>query len=736
MSPLVRFTLFLALLCVQANLLAFDQFEPFTENGKVGLKNSETQEVVLPATYEAVGWSDNSFRIVDNSIGIKRNGKWALTKVGGDQTTPHQYTELFPFTNGLFVAGRRSQFSILNSYGVISVKGKTVIPLDYDRLTVAGKQLIAATLSQGRYKYGLLSNTGKWVIDQAYESITLVEPEVFAVKEPGKLSALFSDQGRQLSPFEFESIEAFDKNRLLVTYYNRKGLVNKVGKAIIPPVYKEITLKQGEVAALPFRQWNVFGNSTGKAALYFDDLEPLKPGIFAVQASENLGIITDQEAYIAYFENLRLLRVEYGLMVVTDGRYQGVIDSEGTIVMPLNYDNIALRPTLILGEIKRKNGQNWQVFDHKGRIQIREYYERFFEVTDERLGASRNGKLGLLDNTGIERSPFVYDSIGPFTEQGAVVKYQGNQGLINANGYWRITPYKDSLAIYPDYVLYRQGSEMGLIDYNESVLFRTQKHLKPITKGVLSVYDGNELRLTDERGFPLLEDPIDSVKQVHPDLLAVFQNEKCYLYRPSQRELIKTPARTQDVATYAEGAVAAKIDDQWGFISEQGQLRIANRYEAVQPFSEMLAVVKLIGKWGVINRQEKIIIQPTYDSIGQFYGGLAKVYKDRAYGLVDKAGSLVLQVQYDAITLYKDHIILESAGLMGLADRRGSIVRSPQYDRIEALGDGFFLLEKNGKQGVITLKGEDKVPLAYDEVLRIGNVFLAAEPSVWIKPSQ
>ena len=36
---------------------------------------------------------------------------------------------------------------------------------------------------------------------------------------------------------------------------------------------------------------------------------------------------------------------------------------------------------------------------------------------------------------------------------------------------------------------------------------------------------------------------------------------------------------------------------------------------------------------------------------------------------------------------------------------------------------------------VNTLKGEDIVPVAFDYIMRVGSGFLAAEPSVWIKPN-
>lgn len=733
MSLPVRFitTFLLTFFC--SGLLAFDQFEAFRENGKYGVVNKETREVVVKPEFEAVGWSDDSFSVFNNTIGVKQNEKWALLSLDGSKITTHQYTVLYPFQDNLLIVGLRSSFSILNKLGVMSTRGKMVIGTQYDQMTPAGNQLIAGNLSQGQYRFGLFSKNGKEVIEQKYASIKPVEEDIISVENENGFSAIFNTEGQQLSPFEFENIAPFNSQNLLVTYYNRKGLVNKTGKVTIPPIYKDIKLNGNKTTALPFKKWTLFGGeNSGKKAFFFDKIIPIDSDHFAIQTSNNVGVITREEAYDAYLPDLELISVQHKLLIVSNGEYQGVLDSKGNFVLPLNYDSVEVKRDVIFGQIRRRDKQDWQTFDHRGVLQSNQRYESFFAVSDNRTGAVRNGKSGLLDNRGNEASPFIYDVLSPATGDKYVVRYQGNQGVINDRGYWIITPYRDSVSVYDSFVYYQQGTQSGLLDFSEKLLFSTQQKMTYVSNTLSIGKDDDGYQAYSRSGKLLTENHYDSIYPIHKDLLALRRADTHWLFRPSNLDLVRLTKNLEALDRYAEDVIAARIDGQWGFIGEQGRLRIANRYEAVEPFSEGLAAVKLIGKWGIINRQEELVIQPLYSHIDSFYGGLTVVRQGDLAGMVDKTGHLVLDVQYEHIERYNKYILVKSSGLLGIADKRGTLIRNPQYDSIETTDGQNFIVSKRGLYGVVTLTGEDKVPVAFESLKAFGNEYLVAEPSNWI----
>jgi sporulation protein YlmC with PRC-barrel domain len=735
MSLPVRLVTTFLFTILSTGLLAFDQFEAFRENGKYGVINTETKEVVLKPEFEAVGWSDKSFLVFNNTIGVKRNEKWALASVDGSKITPHQYTVLYPFTDNLLIAGVRSSFTILDKLGVLTTRGKVTVGLQYDQLIPIGTQLIAGNLTQGEYRFGLLSKNGKLIIPQEHGQIKAIEHDILSVKNKDGFSAIFNTDGQQLSSFEFEKIEPFNSRQLLVTYYNRQGLVDKVGKVIVPPVYKQIQLQGNKTVALPFKKWTLYGeDSRSEQTFYFDNTIPIDEHNFAIQAHGHIGIINREEVYMAYLQNLELLDVQHGLLLVSNGQYEGVVNKDGKVVLPVNYDSVDIREEVIFAQIRRRDKQDWQAFNHQGVLQSNHRYESFFEVSKDRIGAIRNGKSGLLDNSGNEASPFLYDKVFPMTNRKAVVSYQGNMGIINDLGHWVITPYKDQLMLYDRYIFYKQGTQSGLLDFSGEVLYQTQKELHPTDNNFVISHDLDGYQVLNSLGELLTSNHYDSVYSIHSDMLALQENGKYFLFRPTTNDMLNTPENTEILGSFAEGAITAKIEGQWGFISEQGLLTIANRYEAVNPFSEGLAAVKLIGKWGVINRKEEIVIQPAYDSISPFYGGLSVVYARGQMGMMDKSGHPVLETRYDRIERHENYILISSAGLFGLADARGSLVRSPQFDSIETSDGTHFIVSKNGKFGVVSITGEDKVPVAFERIRSIGNGYLVAEPSAWTTP--
>ncbi|MCE7991286.1 MAG: WG repeat-containing protein [Roseivirga sp.] len=733
MSLPVRIITFVLFTFLYSGLLAFDQFEAFRENGKYGVINKETREVVVKPEYDAVGWSDATFSVFNNTIGLKQNEKWALASMDGSKITAHQYTILYPFRDNLLIAGLRSRFSILNKFGVITVRGKVAVGLQYDQLTPVADQLIAGKLTQGQYRFGLLSKNGKGIIQQKYLSINAVEQEIVSVKNDEGFSAIFSTTGQQLSPFEFEDIAPYDEKNLLVTYYNRKGLVDKTGKVTTPPIYKDIRLEGGKTKVLPFKKWTLFGQEfNGDKAFFFDKVLPIDADNFAIQTSGNVGVITIEEAYKTYMQNLQLVSVKHKLLIVSNGEYQGIMDTRGNFVLPMNYDKVEIREKVIFGQIRRRDKQDWQTFNHRGVLQSNHRYESFFAVSDHRIGAVRNGKSGLLDQNGNEVTPFIYDDLLPMVGNKMVVHYQGNQGVINDRGHWIITPYKDSLAIYDSFVYYQQGTQSGTIDFSDRVIFNTQKKLRLLNNRLFISQDQDGYQVLDYQGQPLTKNHYDSIYSIHNDLLALKKSDSHWLFRPSTGEKIRTPPNTELLGIYAEDRIAAKIDGQWGFISEQARLRIANRYEAVDHFSEGLAAVKLIGKWGIINRQEELIIQPSYSHIAPFYAGLSLVEQNDFTGMIDKKGHLVLELQYNKIERFDNYIIVNSGGLLGLADKRGNLIRSPQYESVQTSDGQNFIVSKGGRFGVVSLSGEDKVPVAFENIEAFGQLYLVGEPSEWI----
>ena len=62
-------------------------FSVFSENGKVGLKDNQGQ-VVIPATYDELGWSNGTFSVINNITGYRKNDTWGLLNIETKKAEP------------------------------------------------------------------------------------------------------------------------------------------------------------------------------------------------------------------------------------------------------------------------------------------------------------------------------------------------------------------------------------------------------------------------------------------------------------------------------------------------------------------------------------------------------------------------------------------------------------------------------------------------------------------------
>ncbi|MCX8491393.1 MAG: hypothetical protein ORN54_10025, partial [Cyclobacteriaceae bacterium] len=80
-------------------------YELFEQNGKMGIKNDRGQ-VVIPPSFEALGWSDGSFSVIDETTGYRTQNYWGLINLKKKFITLAEFEELV-YQGGEFVVARK-----------------------------------------------------------------------------------------------------------------------------------------------------------------------------------------------------------------------------------------------------------------------------------------------------------------------------------------------------------------------------------------------------------------------------------------------------------------------------------------------------------------------------------------------------------------------------------------------------------------------------------------------------
>src|SRR5690606_29308496 len=137
-------------------LCVAETYRTFEENGKMGLKDTQGH-VVIPAAYDALGWSEGPFSIVDQVTGYKSSGRWGIIALNNKAVTSAEYTGLLPAEGNLILAYKRTSGSTRFLAGCLDTSGKEIIPFQYDGLTINSLRGIVYVKSGDQYKYGLIN---------------------------------------------------------------------------------------------------------------------------------------------------------------------------------------------------------------------------------------------------------------------------------------------------------------------------------------------------------------------------------------------------------------------------------------------------------------------------------------------------------------------------------------------------------------------------------------------------
>ena len=138
------------------------------------------------------------------------------------------------------------------------------------------------------------------------------------------------------------------------------------------------------------------------------------------------------------------------------------------------------------------------------------------------------------------------------------------------------------------------------------------------------------------------------------------------------------------------GLFPIKVDQAWGFMNRDGDLKITPQYSFVGKFSEGLAVVAKKNNTGgytcgFVDKSGKVVIEMKYVSAGAFKEGLAAVAvgegRNRKWGYINGTGQFVIQPQFVEAYGFSEGLAIVSAGTnkWGFIDKTGKFVIAPEF---------------------------------------------------------
>lgn len=682
-------------------------FDVFKENGKVGLRDADGK-ILIPARYDALGWSKSPFEVIDNVVGYKEGGYWGLITLDNKIVTKSEFEDLNPGNGSLLLARKKSNLSLRMVTGCLNAGGKEILPFLYDGIKLTNSRAIVYTFIGNQYRYGLVDLENKALIPQQYQNIRPVGAIRFAVQNFDNKTALFSDAGKQMTGFSIDSISDYKKNYAIIYQNTSQGLLDAQGDVRIQPVYREIRIDDdGAVFHRDIDEWSFLD---GQNQLLYkknaDIIKPIDKNLLQVSVSGAVQLTDDALKPISTSVFGSLEDFNDGIAVCSNGSKYGIARCDGSVLVSARYDKMKRDHGFFLAGLTLGDKDSWSLLDTQGKTLTSKSYEMIHPYTGQIFPVANRNFWGALDATGREIVACAYDSIVQQLEGLIVVKFKGKYGILALPEVWKVTPRTNRM---------RLVSADRFIEHDGKTTY-------------LKSLDGRTIYFTENRidvtPTHLVEHiPSGALWQI--DLDGVIVNRK-----------IQPDGSIERIYPETEGLRGIKKNGQYGFVDAQGRLRIANRYEGIEPFSEQLAAARIRGHWGFISHEDKIAIQPVYDEVSAFRNGVSIVKLKGMQGMIDKTGKQLLLTRYESVEILgSGNVLIKQGGLYGLADIAGNVLINPKYQRLEDEGNNYVVVQRDGKYGVVTSKGISTIPLIYDDITYnpYSGQFLALKKSAWVK---
>lgn len=679
-------------------------YSVFEDNGKVGLKN-EAGKVLIPAKYEALGWSDGKFSVLSNATGYRSGGKWGLISLSNQLITGAVFEEIAPADASLVFARKKSPLSLRIVSGVINFSGKEVIPFQYDEIKLSSLRAIVFSKVGEQYRYGVIDLDNKILIPQIYKNIRAVGSLRYAAERFDNKWVLFTDSGRQITNFDIDSIGDFKKDYAIIRVGNLRGLIDRNGILKIAPKNQELRVNgDGTVYAREPATWLFLnGDNKLRQKVSADSVGEIGKNLLGIKTS---GLIQLTDFSLKPIGNTRISELgafqNEKAVFVADHKY-GVIRNDGTVLIEPRYSGLEMDKNHYRSNSNQAGKNNWIVLDSTGKALHTKSYDEILPYNGSFFPVISRNFWGAINSNGNQIISCTYDSILQTYGEKIVVKFHGQYGVINHREHWLVPPRPGKIVMIGDDRFLEYGPKTA--------------YLKSLNNDII-YFSENRLEVEENKLIEYL--PSGTIWTIGMNGVIV------------DRKVM--PDQVEKICPESEGLRGIKKNGQFGFIDAQGRLRIANRYEDIQPFSERLAAMKIRGKWGFIGHDDKIAIQPVYDHVSDFKNGLAVVKQKGLFGVIDPLGRQVLLPRYESIeVLSHRNIIIQQNKLFGLSDPQGKIFINPKYDQLQDLNNGYIIVERAGKFGAINAQGVSTIPLIYDYLSydAYNNIFLAKVNTEW-----
>ncbi|MEM7548979.1 MAG: WG repeat-containing protein [Bacteroidota bacterium] len=696
------------------------KYKLIENEGRVGLSDQENN-IVIPAIYETIGWSGSDNLVINGLVGVKRNNFWTLYDLNKGELTSSRFVSLSPFSESLFIASKRGKLSGFSFFGLLDTKGKVVFGFQYASIEEFSDFFKVSKYKEGKTLFGILDGKEKEIIPIRFKTIDAEEIKHWKGVIGPKIY-VFNSKGEKLFEVVSDSLNSAGDRHFIFYKEGQAGVIDKNGEVNISPKYKMIKWTQSGFTTLPFPEWKAFNkDKTELFTLNFDQIQAVSEKLKLIERNNNWGLIDQLGNFIIEprYESISSIREEYFLAYEEES--WSLINDLGKVLLN-DFDSIRLSGKYATAKKKSTNTNEWNVYGLNGERITSKNYSSILDMSEGLFVFKKNNYWGVFDLQGREVILPKYEKIWPFESGKAIVKYHGKYGLIDKGGDFLLQPVADTLyKLNDEFYSRRRGYLSEVVDSSGEVAYNSLGLFRSHPCGILEIDEEGRFGFLNELGEVIIEPEINRYLYFEEGnmLYLSIEDQPSSLYSCDVFEYIRKDLKYQELYPFTEGFAAIKLDDRYGFIDHEKNLRIANRYDSVLAFSNGFAGVNINGKWGFIDKQERIKIQPYYESVSSFEEGRAVVSINGKYGIIGRDGEELIPIEFEEIINYSGiGYKVRKNGLYGFYAKDLGQKVNVKYKDLELLNNKWLKARRKDSFGIVDFSGLSEFPFIYEEILQ------------------
>lgn len=447
------------------------------------------------------------------------------------------------------------------------------------------------------------------------------------------------------------------------------------------------------------------------------------------------------------------------LFVLTDEKtgMQGVVDVNGNVVIPYKYEHLYQRQWGLKSHFLFVKNSHMGVLDSKGTICVLNIYEDIIIADEENnvIVAEKDGKMGLIDFSGNIKLPFHYDEVLNDELKGSLVtvgKYEKEDIKLG------VVSLKEKKEVVPcEYEAILMGTLIYEQNFCNDPLFIENKAQSPL----IAVKKKGKIGFVNQQGKMVIpcryEENASFQNHIAKETFvgdhaeySIVDNYNAYVFQEGKTTFIKNgkvglmdetgkeivPANWSSIRNYPSNEITdgsgtyihlpkkctyeyatATMNGKGSVLLDKNGKACTDYYEDIWE-DEGFVVYKENGKYGLLNLSTKERVTPAYyDGLYAVNEGYIIYKKDGKCGYLDRSGNDRYST-YDEVSPFKNgYAIVKKKGKFGYVASGYSDPIPCIYEHASPFNEeGLAIVKKDGKRGVINVKGKTIVPFKYDDI--------------------